>query len=203
MKIDARGKNCPIPVIMAKKEIDKNRLNFTVFVDNEIAVENLKKLAQNKHYGVEVKSTGSDYSVDFICDGSLVIDDTLNELEKISAEEVDKPISNWVLFMGKEIIGSGDAVLGGNLMKMYFYTLAQGDCLPSTIVFMNDGVKLPCLNEQVVEHLKTLTERGCEILVCGACLEFYQLSKKLQIGTVSNMYDITERMNSAVKVVTL
>lgn len=203
MNIDARGENCPIPVILAKKEIDENRLNFTVFVDNEIAVENLKKLALNKHYGVEVKRNGSDYAVEFLCDENVMIDNTVNDFEKISTETVDRPINNWVLFMGKEIIGSGDAVLGGNLMKMYFYTLAQGDCLPHTIVFMNEGVKLPCSNEQVVEHLRTLTDRGCEILVCGACLEFYQLTKKLQVGTVSNMYDITERMNSAVKVVTL
>ena len=43
--IDAKGKNCPIPVIMAKKEIDNGGEAFVVEVDNAIAVENLKKLA--------------------------------------------------------------------------------------------------------------------------------------------------------------
>ena len=43
--IDAKGKNCPMPVIMAKKVIDSGVKFFEIEVDNKIAVENLKKLA--------------------------------------------------------------------------------------------------------------------------------------------------------------
>ena len=45
--LDARGKQCPIPVIMAKdamKEADA----IEILVDNEIAVQNLTKLAKQK-----------------------------------------------------------------------------------------------------------------------------------------------------------
>ena len=67
--------------------------------------------------------------------------------------------------MGRDIIGSGDRELGTNLMRMFFYTLAQSDDLPRSILFMNAGVKLPAGDEQVTEHLKTLVEKGVEVLV--------------------------------------
>ena len=45
--------------------------------------------------------------------------------------------------------------------------------------------------------------RGTEVLVCGTCLNFYGLTGSLQVGTVSNMYDILERMTRAPKVIML
>ena len=53
--VDARGEICPIPLIKAKEAI-KN-LNgagdVEVLVDNEIAVQNLEKMAGQMEYGVE------------------------------------------------------------------------------------------------------------------------------------------------------
>lgn len=203
MTIDARGQNCPIPVIMANKEIENNILSFTILVDNAIAVENLKKLAKNKGYKVELQGIGLDYSVDFL---SIENPSHENKQDNSQLDAKTKPsvsTDDWVLFMGKDVIGTGDPVLGDSLIKMYFYTLSQGNSLPNAILFMNDGVKLPAINAQVIEHLEVLAERGCEILVCGACLDFYKLTKQLQIGSISNMFTITEKMNAASKVVTL
>ena len=39
--VDALGKACPMPVILAKKEIDAGNTSFVVAVDNEVAVQNL------------------------------------------------------------------------------------------------------------------------------------------------------------------
>ena len=90
-----------------------------------------------------------------------------------------------------------------SLMRMFFYTLTQGDELPGTILFMNAGVKLPTLDAQVAEHLNALQERGVKVLVCGTCLNFYGLADQLKAGTVSNMYDIVSCMARSAKVVTL
>ena len=68
---------------------------------------------------------------------------------------------------------------------------------------MNMGFILAVENEQVVDHLKTLEQKGTEVLVCGTCLKFYNMADRLQVGTVSNMYDISERMHLADKVITL
>ena len=110
---------------------------------------------------------------------------------------------NWALFVGKDFIGDGSEELGTSLMTMFFYTLAESNDAPRYILFMNSGVKLPVENDQVVEHLKALQEKGSEILVCGTCLKFFGIADNLKIGTVSNMYDISERMHLADKVITL
>ena len=52
MKIDARGKQCPLPVIEAKnalKDAPEGEI-MEILVDNEIAVQNLTKMAQQKGY---------------------------------------------------------------------------------------------------------------------------------------------------------
>ena len=50
MRLDDRGKQCPLPVIEAKKALEKAEPGSVVevVVDNEIAVQNLKKLALHK-----------------------------------------------------------------------------------------------------------------------------------------------------------
>ena len=149
--IDAKGKNCPIPVVMAKKEIDGGLTAFTIEVDNATAVENLQRLADSQGFRTTVQSGGGVFSIDF----------TKAPCEPCAA---------------------ADAVIS---------------------LFMNGGVKLPVHNEQIVEHLRELLTKGVEILVCGTCLNFYHLAEQLQVGTVSNMYEIVERMKQAGKVISL
>ena len=96
-------------------------------------------------------------------------------------------------------IGSADNELGHNLINMYFYTLTQMDTPPSVIAFMNEGVMLPCENQQIVESLKTLMEKGTRVMVCGTCLNFFGITDKLQCGTVSNMYEILEAVTACGK----
>ncbi|HEY5524069.1 MAG TPA: sulfurtransferase-like selenium metabolism protein YedF [Clostridium sp.] len=194
--IDARGKNCPMPVIMAKKEIEQGGKFFTVQVDNKIAVENLKKFANSQGYEVSIEQTNGDFNVKF--------SNGCEECEEIVAKvENRKPLGDWCIFVNKSTIGVGDEELGQSLMKMFLYTISESSDYPKSILFMNDGVKVPTLNKQAIEHLKELEEMGVELLVCGACLNFYGLQEKLSVGKVSNMYEIVEVMKSAAKLITL
>ena len=48
IEVDARGLNCPMPVINTKKELDKIEEGVVITtVDNEIAKENVLKLANS------------------------------------------------------------------------------------------------------------------------------------------------------------
>ncbi|OOM14404.1 sulfurtransferase-like selenium metabolism protein YedF [Clostridium saccharobutylicum] len=201
--IDAKGKNCPIPVIMAKKEIDNGNENFIIEVDNKIAVQNLQRLANSQGLLSIVKEENELFKVIFSNYNSQ--NDECVECNEILSkiEDNKNEISTWSVFIGKEIIGAGNEKLGKSLMKMYFYTISEGDDLPKSILFMNDGVKVITLNEQAIEHLKDLEEKGVEILVCGTCLNFYGLQEKLTVGKISNMYDITNSMKESSKVITL
>ncbi|WP_133965402.1 sulfurtransferase-like selenium metabolism protein YedF [Eubacterium limosum] len=199
--IDAMGKACPMPVIMAKKEIEANHDSFIITVDNAIAVENLKKLATSQNYDAAVSGSGERFEVRFITDGREIPETEMNVMPDGSSAAFGT--GKWVVFMGKDYIGEGDYELGNALVKMFFYTLSQADDVPESILFMNSGVKLPSLDEQVVAHLQALEDRGVKILVCGTCLDYYKLKDNLKIGEISNMYDITEKMSAASKVITL
>ena len=104
---------------------------------------------------------------------------------------------NTVVVISSQCMGEGDPELGTALMKSYIYALSQQDQLPSTILFYNSGVKLACQDAPTLEDLKSLEAQGVEILACGTCLNFYGLSEKLQVGSVTNMYVIAEKMSQA------
>ena len=54
MRLDERGKQCPLPVIEAKKALESSAPGekVEVVVDNEIAVQNLTKMADHKGFAV-------------------------------------------------------------------------------------------------------------------------------------------------------
>ncbi len=199
MLLDAFGKQCPMPLVMVKKALGEGATDVQIKVDNDTAVKNLSRLAQKQGLGFAVEAIEGGYLVKF-------------SGESATAEAAQAPVlsglgstgSGYAFFVGKDHVGEGDPTLGRNLMKMAIYTLAESDDVPSSVLFMNSGVKLVCGEEpQVVESCNKLIERGCEVLVCGTCLNFYGLSEKLEVGEVSNMYDILSRMQEAAKTITL
>ena len=46
-----------------------------------------------------------------------------------------------------------------------------------------------------------LQSQGVDIVSCGTCLDFFKRKELLQVGTVTNMYDIVERMEKAEKII--
>lgn len=52
-----------------------------------------------------------------------------------------------------------------------------------------------------MRHLKKMEAQGVEILTCGTCLNFYGLTDKLAVGSVTNMYTIVEKLAGAGKVI--
>ena len=195
MQIDARGKACPQPVILAKKELDGGCRDLTVLVDNRAAVENLTRLGNSAGVAVASGEAEGGFYV------RLTGEAKPGELPVIACPTTG---NGYAVFIGKDVVGAGDPTLGYNLMKMALYTLAQGDGVPAYLLFMNDGVKLPAGEEpQVIESIQALVDKGTKVLVCGTCLNFYGLAERLKVGVVSNMYDILGAMQRADKVITL
>ena len=199
--VDAKGKNCPIPVVMTKKEIDAGAKELMVEVDNPIAVQNVSRLATAMSFDVATEEIDGGFRLTLTSNGAAADDNAVKEAI-VSAQQC-APGGSWAVFVGRDVIGSGDRELGSSLMKMFFYTLSESDDLPTNILLMNDGVKLAVNNPDTIEHLQTLVNKGVELLVCGTCLNFYGLSEELKGGTVSNMYDILSRMQAATKVISL
>ncbi|HBH12277.1 MAG: Uncharacterized protein XD91_0990 [Clostridiales bacterium 38_11] len=179
--IDARGLACPQPVILTKKALDDNE-NVKTIVDNETAKLNLMKLAKSLGCEVSVKEDFNQIEMSFY----KKADEKLEDVEK------RQKTNRMVYVIGSNLLGKGSEELGKILMKGFIYTLTQMEYPPSKIVFLNTGVYLTSVESESIEDLKQLTAKGSEIVSCGTCLNFYDLTDKLGVGEVSNMYEIVE-----------
>ena len=204
IKVDAMGDQCPIPVIKTKKalkEITETTL-VEVHVDNEIAVQNLSKMAKQKNleYKCE-KLEEQHYIIKINAEAEGV------SIQQKAPAENDKEIcypdrkSNTVVVLSSNQMGNGSEELGQILMKGFIFALTELDELPSTVLLYNSGVKLSTEGSNSIEDLKTLQAQGVEILSCGTCLNYYELTEKLQVGEVTNMYFILEKMAQADKII--
>ncbi len=195
IKVNAMGDACPIPVVKTKNAIkEMNGAGVVeVSVDNEIAVQNLTKMANQK--GFEVKS-------EKIADKEYKVVITVGEGAVISEDEAtycapDARSKRVVVAIDKDCMGLGNEELGKVLIKGFIYALTQQDTLPAKILFYNGGATIPTTGSASLEDLKSLEAQGVEIATCGTCLNYYNLSDQLQVGTVTNMYDIVETMMNA------
>ena len=207
MIIDAFGMQCPMPLMMAKKEIDAGARELAIKVDNDTAVKNLTRLGKKTGLSVQTKQIEGGFLVSFAeiegdgAPGALSGEsDAVGNLSLASSGAG----SGYAVFIGKDHIGEGEQELGYNLMKMALYTLSESDAVPASLLFMNSGVLLLTNGEQqIIDNINALIEKGSDVLVCGTCLDYYQVKDKLAVGDISNMYDILERMQEAAKVITL
>lgn len=198
IQVNAMGDACPIPVVKTKnaiKELNGQGVVETL-VDNEIAVQNLTKMANQKGYKVTSEQLGdNEYKVTMeIGEGANAVDDIAEE-EFVC--EIPKGKKNIVAVISSKAMGDGNDELGATLMKGFIYALSQQDVLPTTILFYNGGAQHTCESSASLEDLKAMEEQGVEILTCGTCLDFYGLKDKLQVGGVTNMYVIVEKMTGA------
>ena len=194
IEIDARGLNCPMPVINTKKELDKIESGLVITtVDNAIAKENILKLANSLNCEAKVIKEEKDLISIEIKKGENVI---IEKNENIALE--DKCI-----FISSDKMGEGNEELGKVLIKGFIYTLTESKPYPKHIILVNGGVKLSTENEATVENLKILEEAGVELLSCGTCLDYYGLKEKLQVGSITNMYTIVEIMKNSLQTISI
>ena len=199
IKVDALGDACPLPVVKAKKAISELQGvgQVEVLVDNEIAVQNLTKMAQQKGY---------QYSAEKLEERKYRVLFTLGDAVSAQAEAVSSVCTpdartDTVVVIASTTMGNGSEELGKTLLKAFVFALTQQDKLPKTILFYNGGAALTCEGSAMLEDLKALEAQGVEILTCGTCLNFYGLTEKLAVGGVTNMYTIAEKLTQAGNVV--
>ena len=176
--VDAMGDNCPIPVIKTKKAMDAltGPETIEVLVDNEIAVQNVTKMAA---------SAGGKVTSEQKAEKEYVV--TI-EMEGAPAAEDDAQDDNTVVVISSDRMGTGNDELGKVLIKGFIFAVTQLDKLPKTMLFYNGGATLTTEGSDSLEDLKSLEAQGVEIMTCGTCLDYYGLKDKLAVGSVTNMY---------------
>ena len=209
--LDARGKQCPLPLMLAKKALEKLNVGdvLEVSVDNEIAMENLEKMAVQKALGYKTEVIGQEhYIVKLQLQGSTNEMQTkenepqLTQSETYPAEDkTSRTHGEMVVVLSSNKMGEGEAELGQLLLKGFIYSLTGLEQLPTTVIMYNSGAKLAIASSEVISDLQLLEQKGVKIVTCGTCLDYYKIADQLAVGSVTNMYDIVETLASASKII--
>ncbi|HOG16246.1 MAG: SirA-like protein [Syntrophaceae bacterium PtaU1.Bin231] len=196
--VDARGLGCPQPVILAKKAIERND-RIVVLVDNETAVENVKRMGTKN---------GCDVQIEKRQDGTFAL--TLSKVRGGAQVEGTVPppcgaetsgLGPFVVVFSENRMGRGNEELGYVLIRAFIHTLCQQEMKPDTVIFYNSGVKLAVKDSEVLGDLRELCDGGVEMLICGTCANYFGITGEIGVGKISNMYDIVDLMSRAQRLV--
>ncbi len=197
--LDVKGLACPMPLIKTKKalqELEKDE-TLKVIIDNDTSVSNVLHFLYDNDIPVTQKKEGGITE--------LTVNKTDADIDDVEVEnycEIDLPVTNdFVLVFAKNKVGEGSDELGKMLVGGFLNTFKEMDRLPKKVIFLNSGVFLVLNDSPVLPVLKEYENRGIELLACGACLDFYERTKDIAVGRVSNAYDILNATLDAGKVV--
>lgn len=194
--IDLSNLACPLPVLRTKETLETHpEGEFTVIVDNLAARDNVRRFVESQGCTVEVAEQGERYYL--TVHRRVGLRPPSGEAIVTSAPAAAPAPPQQVVVFASDRMGQGDPQLGAILAQAFLKTLVQADDLPQKLIFYNRGVFLTLPNSEVRAALEQLEEKGVEILVCGTCLDFYNLKDQLAVGQVSNMFSILEAMLQA------
>lgn len=196
--VDARGDQCPIPVVKTKQAISELKGSgiVEVLVDNDIAVQNVTRLAEHEGAAVKAEKQGeATYRLEIVI--------SREASGNASAEPTEAAVcyqdrqDDFIVVVSSECMGTGNDELGAVLIKGFLFAVSQLETLPAKIIFYNGGARLTTEGSASLEDLRRMEAAGVEILTCGTCLDYYHLKDKLAVGGVTNMYAIVEAMTEA------
>lgn len=206
--VDNRGLKCPLPVINTKRALSESaEMPLISIVDNETARDNVRTFAEIAGYHVDVERK-SENEFHVIISGKVSADgEKRTEAQRLQEADlaggVAEPLPRQVYLIGTNRLGSGDPELGELLMKSFIYALSEQETAPKALIFLNSGVYLTTEGSPVLESLDVLARKGCRLLSCGTCLDFYGLKDELRVGRVTNMYEIVDALSGPGKVIVI
>ena len=203
--LDLRGLACPQPVVETRRALlelgDNRESGLTVLVDNPAAAENVSRFVASQGWKVGKRTEEQETITLAIgrdpepgADNETEQTTETNSRNQPEPRSMETPAPTGVVYLNSDRMGSGDEKLGKVLIRAFLKTLPELERLPGAIILVNSGVFLATGRSAENDCLKELADAGCEILVCGTCLDFYNLKSELAVGRVSNMFEIASRL---------
>lgn len=194
LELDYRGHACPYPVVETRKQILANSAaTLTVLVDDDVCRDNVTRLAEKMGYQSTAVSTPDGYRME-LTPPTAQADATIPAPQKTVTGAT-------VIYCGSDRMGSGNDDFGRVLLKNFLMTQLEIDPLPAAILFVNSGVHLVCTGSEVLDTLQALKTAGVDIASCGLCLDFYKRKAQLEVGRITNMFDIVDIQHQAGRVI--
>ena len=108
-----------------------------------------------------------------------------------------------IVLVTRDAVGES-TTLGHRLMQNLLASIAADDRPPRQIFFVNRGVFLTCGPDPVdaIDSLRELEAKGVEIYSCRTCLEHFNLTQALLVGSIGNL-STAQTLMSGAAVVTL
>jgi tRNA 2-thiouridine synthesizing protein A len=194
VEVNAKGLACPQPVVLSMKALaEMESGKVIVSVDNEVARDNVKRMAEHEGCTVTVEGKGDGFELQI----------TRVPPAKFSTELItDKKVvgETLVYLFESDFIGR-NRELGKILINGFLNAITSLPKRKSKIVLISNGVRLATAGSYVLDTLLELKQSGFEILICGTCLDFFKIRDKVQAGTISNALEIMGALTNASKVV--
>jgi len=196
--IDARGKGCPQPVVMTKRELESLQEGIlTVIVDNPTSRDNVERFARSQGCDVEIEQREEGYFLNIAKGYPCEVSPDASAGERA----MSSPEPNVVVYLSADHMGTGDQELGSILIRAFLKTLKDLSPKPKKLIFVNSGVKLTTKGSDAIESIRELEAMNITVLSCGTCLDYYHLKDKLEVGLVTNMFDIATSLMEAERVI--
>jgi hypothetical protein len=95
-----------------------------------------------------------------------------------------------------------DREIGTRLAQAFWNSFHERLDGTPTFAFANRGIFLALDDSPVLEGLRRLEERGCRILVCGTCMDYYGVRERLAVGEPGSIPVLQQLMIDSTKVIT-
>ena len=194
---DVRDLACPGPVLKLRELFDDGEREIRFHVADQLSRSNVTRFATSRGAGVAVDAEN---------DGSFILTITTEpdsagarpgEAALLDCDLPGATPSPVVVQIAGGTMGSGDDELGALLLRSFLKTQIELERRPDAIILYNDGVKLCCTGSVLLDDLRRLEAGGIEIIACGTCLNFFELSDRLEVGRVTDMLEIAGRLAAA------
>ena len=197
-QIDARGMECPQPVMLVRTAILEPGVDTVhIVVDDDASAENIPRMAKSHGWTATVQRSDREFQI--------LLRRTENAQTLAETPPAGQPTSpqsiKTVVFVDSNLLGTGDEELGRTLMRMFLKTLKDVSPRPSDMIFVNSGVRLTTAGSESLDDLGELERMGVRIYSCTTCLNFYHIKESLQVGMMSNMFEIASTLMAADRVV--
>lgn len=202
MEIDARKLACPVPVLLTRDALEKEKPGqIVIIVDNDAARQNVTRFLESRSYETDIDRDGENFRITARAGSGSPAKPCSEPVEDtgpaICPESTEKKI---MVMITTDRIGFGDDELGKKLMISFIKTCREMGRELWRLVFLNNGVKLTVSGSEVLSELTALEKEGIVILVCGTCLTHFDLMDQKAVGQTTNMLDIVTAMQLADKV---
>jgi len=195
--VDTKGELCPAPLIAAKKALRETETgqSFVILTDNKTSYDNLCRFLKDNNAVFSSTEEQGVWTMNVTKTSSAPTATPVEAYCEVPVAHFEK--GNYIVAISSDKMGEGDDELGHLLIGNFIKAIKDIDKLPSKIVFYNKGVTLTTMDSKVINHLEDFEKMGVELLICVTCVNYYNLTEKISVGTMSNMFVIAEAMSKA------